>query len=510
MKGKLSMRKISELLRQRYELKHGYRDIAKSLNISISTVSDYLARAKAAGIDWPLPEGMSEELLYSKLFLPVSKDVIKRPPPDWEWVHRELLKKGVTLLLLWREYKEIHPNGLGYTRFCVNYTAYSRSISPVMRQIHKAGEKTFVDYAGMTVPWIDFATGNIQQAQIFVGSLGASQYTFCEATASQRLPDWIQSHARMFEMFGGVTSIVVPDNLLSGVKKAHRYDPDINQNYQHLGEHYGFAIVPARSAKPKDKAKVENAVKCIEMQVLAPIRHCTFTSLTEINIAIKKRLIIFNNQPFQKMKASRQELYETLDKPALKPLPLEPYQYSEWKKATIGIDYHFVFDDHYYSVPYKYIQKSVEIRATGKTVECFYKNERITTHPRSFVRYNYSTTTAHMPESHRVYAEWTPERMERWAAKIGLQTKAFIQSMILSRPFPQQAYRACLGVLRLGKKYGELRLEKACTKGLSVGATRYREIESILKNRLEEPLSPKPHSKPLPNHDNIRGSHYYQ
>lgn len=509
MRGKLSMRKISELLRQKYELGCSYRSIARSLNISISTIAEYIARAKAADISWPLPEGMTEEDLYSKLFLPVNHDVVKRTRPDWEWVHKELRRKGVTLLLLWREYRAIHSDGIGYTRFCVEYATYAKSNSPVMRQIHKAGEKCFVDYAGMTVPWIDINTGVIHEAQIFVGALGASQFVFAEATHTQQLPDWIQSHVRMFEAFGGVTSIVVPDNLKSGVKKAHRYDPDINQNYQYLGEHYGFAIVPARAAEPKDKAKVENAVGWVERQILAPIRHQTFTSLFGINSEIKKRLTVIHHQSFQKMKVSRQELYETIDKPALKPLPIEPYQYAEWKKASINIDYHFVFSDHYYSVPHVYIHKSVEIRGTAKTVECFYKGQRIALHPRSFKRYGYSTLSEHMPEAHRAYAEWTPERIQRWATKIGPNTAMFIEAMMASRPFPQQAYRACLGVLRLGKKYEECRLEKACAKGLAVGATRYQQIESMLKNKLEEvTLSLK--SNPLPIHENVRGPSYYQ
>ena len=509
MRGKLSMRKISELLRQKYELECSYRSIARSLNISISTVAEYIARAKAAGISWPLPEGMTEENLYSKLFLPVNNNVVKRTRPDWEWVHKELRRKGVTLLLLWREYRAIHSDGIGYTRFCVEYAAFVKSVSPVMRQIHKAGEKCFVDYAGMTVPWVDINTGVIQEAQIFVGALGASQFAFVEATHTQQLPDWIQSHVRMFEAFGGVTSIVVPDNLRSGIKKAHRYDPDINQNYQYLGEHYGFAIVPARVAEPKDKAKVENAVGWVERQILAPLRNLTFTSLTGINSEIKKRLAIIHCQSFQKMKISRQELYETIDKPALKPLPTEPYQYAEWKKATINIDYHFVFNEHYYSVPHTYIHKSVEIRGTAKTVECFYKGQRIASHPRSFQRYGYSTLSEHMPEEHRAYAEWTPERIQRWATKIGPNTAKFIEAMMASRPFPQQAYRACLGVLRLGKKYEESRLEKACAKGLVAGATRYQQIECMLKNKLEEDiLTPKSH--PLPIHENVRGPSYYQ
>ncbi len=505
------MRKISELLRQRYVLKCSYRDIGKSLNISISTVSDYLSRAKVAGISWPLPEDISEDSLYEKLFLPVSIEVAKRPLPDWEWVCKELRKKAVTLLLLWREYREVHPDGIGYTRFCVNFKAYSKSISPVMRQVHRAGEKCFVDYAGMTIPWIDVTTGIIHEAQIFVGALGSSQFTFVEATASQQLHDWTQSHVRMFEFFQGVTSIVVPDNLKSGVQKAHRYDPDINQNYQALGEHYGFAIVPARAAEPKDKAKVENAVGCIEKQILAPMRHLTFTSIFEINVAIKERLTIFLNQLFQKMKVSRRELYETIDKPALKPLPSEPYQYAEWKKGKIHIDYHFIFDDHYYSVPYKYIHEAVEMRGTSKTVECFNAGVRIAIHPRSFKRYGYSTLNEHMPEAHRVQTEWTPERMYRWAQKIGPETAAFIKAMVASRAFPEQAYRACLGTLRLSNKYTEARLEKACSKGLMIGATRYQQIESILKKGLEEvPIASEPVSTAISDHNNIRGPSYYQ
>lgn len=510
MRGRLSMRKISELLRQKYELKCSYRDISRSLNISVGSITKYIARANAAGIAWPLPDGITEQVLYEKMFLPVEPN-IKRTPPDWETVHRELRKKAVTLLLLWREYKAIHSDGLSYSCFCKGYNAYSKSISPVMRQVHKAGEKCFVDYAGMTVPWIDPSTGVIHEAQIFVGTLGASQFTFVEATASQKLHDWIQSHVHMFDFFQGVTKVVVPDNLLSGVKQAHRYDPDVNPNYQNFGEYYGVAIVPARVRKPKDKAKAENAVGCIERQILAPLRHQTFTSISEINAAIQNRLVIFLSQSFQKMKTSRRELYEAIDKPALKPLPSEPYQYAEWKKGKVNIDYHFEFDDHYYSVPYKYIHEAVELRGTSKTVECYHQGLRIAIHPRSFKRYRHTTLNEHMPEGHRAHAEWTPERMHRWAQKIGPETAAFIKVLISSRPFPEQAYRACLGTLRLGNKYTDSRLENACAKALAVGATRYQQIESILKNGLEEvPISPEPVSTAISDHTNVRGPSYYQ
>lgn len=504
------MRKISEMLRQRHELKRSYRDISKSLNISVGTISDYLARARAAGLSWPLPP-ISEEDLQKRLFLPALENTPKKTPPDWEWAYRELRKKGVTLLLLWREYREIHPDGYGYTNFCNKYRAYAKQLSPVMRQTHKAGEKTFVDYAGTTVPWIDPSTGEIHEAQIFVGALGASQLTFVEATATQSLPDWIQSHIHMFESYGGVSEMVIPDNLKAGVTKTHLYDPDINANYQHFSEHYGVAIVPARVAEPKDKAIAESAVGSVTRQILAPLRNITFTSVGEINAAIKPRVASFNKQSFQKMKTSRQELFEQLDKPALKPLPKDRYQYAEWCKAKINIDYHFVFDDHYYSVPYRYIHYAVEIRASSKIVECFYQEKRIAVHARSKLRYKFSTLKEHMPPSHQAHAEWTPERIKRWANKIGPKTAKFIEEMIAARAFPQQAFRSCLGLLRLGKRYGEKRLEKACARATIAGATRYQQVESILKNKMDfAPLSHAESAPILTSHGNIRGPIYYK
>jgi transposase len=505
------MRKISEILRQRYDLKLSYRDIASSQHISISTVSEYLWRAKAAGFNGKLPDGITEEELYNRLFLPVEQSVTKRSLPDWDVVHQELRRKGVTIRLLWREYRDQYADGLGYTQFCKRYQRHVKALSPVMRQVHKAGEKSFVDYAGMVVPWLDPVTGEIHEAQIFVGCLGASQFMFVEATETQQLPDWIQSHVRMFEYFGGVSEMVVPDNLKTGVTKSHRYDPDININYQHISEHYGFAIVPARIYEPKDKAKVENAVGIVERQILAAMRHITFTSIAEINTAIKPRLSALNEQSFQKMKASRLSLFESIDKPALKPLPPEKYHYEKWQKAKIHIDYHFVFDDHYYSVPYKYIHHEVEIRATAKIVECFFQQKRIVSHVRSYQRYKYTTLKEHMPPAHRAHAEWSPERMKRWASKIGKNTAQFIDHLIMSRAFPQQAYRSCLGLLRLGSRYGEDRLEKACAIAYQAGATRYKQVESILKNKADVISHSSATNTPvISSHENIRGSEYYK
>ena len=508
--SRLTMRKIREIFRQLYQVKRSYRDVANSLDISISTINDYVSRAKKANLEWPFPEDLSEQNLYEQLFC-ASKTKIQRPLPDWEEVHRELRKKAVTLQLLWREYKDIHPSGWGYTQFCEHYRNYVKQISPVMRQTHKEGEKAFVDYSGLKMPWLDPSTGELHEAEIFVGALGASQYIFAEATATQALPDWTQSHVRMWAYFGGVSEIVVPDNLRSGVTKSHRYDPDINANYQHLSEHYGFAIVPARVREPKDKSIVEISVGCVERKILAPLRHTTFTSIAEINEAIKPRLALLNSQPFQKMKTSRLELFETIDKPALKPLPPSPYQYVDWSNAKIHIDYHFVFDGHFYSVPYNYIHREVNLCTTGTTVECFYQGKRIAAHARSYLRYKFTTLKEHMPPAHLSHAEWGPERMHRWAKKIGAQTAEFIEHMILSRPFPQQALRSCLGLLRLGKRFGDPRLEKACAMALIAGATRYQQVESILKNRLDTVDYPTEKiDNVVPLHNNIRGSNYYK
>ena len=506
---KLSMNKISELLRQRYALARSYREISASLNISVGTIADYLSRANAAGLKWPLPNELTEQQLYEQLFLP-SQSARKKPAPSWADVHREYRKKGVTLLLLWREYRERQPDGLGYTRFCQGYQQYASTLTPVMRQVHKGGEKVFVDYAGMTMPWIEPSTGEVHEAQIFVASLGASQYTFAQASASQQLPDWLESHDLMFAFFGGVSEVIVPDNLKSAVTKSHRYDPDLNANYQHFSEHYGVAIVPARARAPKDKAKVENAVGCIERQVLAPLRHHTFTSLTDLNAAISKGIATFNQQRFQKMDTSRAELFEKLDKPALKPLPKTAYQYATWCKATVNIDYHIVFDHHYYSVPHRYIRNKIKIRATQKTVECLYQGQRIALHQRSRQRYGFSTRKEHMPTAHLAHVQWTPERLTRWAQKTGAKTGEFIKTMIAAKPFPQQAFRACLGLLRLSKRFGNERLEKACARALAIGATRYQQVEAILKNNMEN-VSDIDHTLThTSSHTNIRGAQYYE
>jgi transposase len=381
-----------------------------------------------------------------------------------------------------------------------------------MRQTHKAGEKLFVDYAGMTVSWIDVVTHEVFEAQIFVAVLGASNYTFAEATRSQSLPDWIGSHIRAFQFFEGVPEIVVPDNLKSGVTSPHRYDPDTNPTYQDMANHYGIGVVPARVAKPQDKGKVEVGVKGIERRILAKLRNRTFSSIAEINEAIRPLLVEYNAAPFKQMPGSRISEFLEVDKPALKPLPDYSYEYAEWKKVRVNIDYHIAFDFHYYSVPFRYLKHEVDIKITRSLISCFYKGKMIATHGRMYCK-GHTTIKEHMPRQHQEYAEWTPERIIRWANQAGEYTCNFITAMIESRPHPQQAYRACLGVMRLGKNYGVERLEKAAARALAIGALSYQSIESILKRGLDQTPIPRSSLVSVPTtvvaHDNIRGSDYY-
>ena len=434
----------------------------------------------------------------------------QRPPPDYTEIHRELKRKGVTLFLLWQEHKEAHPEGYQYSRFCDLYREWVGKLDLPMRQDHKAGEKLFVDYAGQTMPVIDRLTGEIREAQIFVAVSGASNYTYGEASWTLSLPDWIGSHSRAFAFMGGVHELVVPDNLLSGVSKACRYEPDINPTYHEMARHYGTAVMPARVRRPKDKAKVEAGVLGAERYILARLRNHTFFSLAELNRAIGTLLSEYNEQPFQKLPGSRRSVFEALDKPALRPLPCEGYEYAEWKKATVNIDYHVEVNRHYYSVPYQLVKEKVDVRVTNTTVECFHNGQRVASHLRSDLAGRHTTVTEHMPKAHREYAEWTPERLVRWAAKSGGATAGVVERILSSRPHPQQGFRSCLGIMRLGKQYGPDRLEAACARASAINATSNKSIESILKKGLDKrPLPEPPPQLPLIEHANVRGGDYY-
>jgi transposase len=515
-KERLSMRKIKEVLRLHFEHQQSARQIAKSCGIARSTVKEYLDRTQKTGIPWPLPAEWDDAALENRLFPPVPLiPPEKRQMPPMEYLHQERKKKGVTLQLLWHEYKEGNPEGYQYSQYCELYRKWLDKLDVCLRQEYRAGEKLFVDYAGQTLPIHDPLTGQTQEAYLFVATLGASNYTFAEATLTQDLPSWIQSHVHAFEFFNGVAEILVPDNLKTGVNHPCRYEPDINPTYSDLAEHYGAVVIPTRIAKPKDKAKVESAVLIAERWILAALRNQRFFSLEELNQAIREKLQDFNHRKFQKLDATRKELFENLDRPALNPLPEKPYEYADWKKARVNIDYHIEVDGHYYSVPYQLVKESVEIRFTSTTVEVLFKNRRVASHARSYRRGGFTTLKEHMPKAHQQYLEWTPSRIIRWAAQAGPHTEKLVTQILESKPHPQQGFRSCLGIIRLGKQYPKERLEAACAYALSIHGFSYKSVQSILKNGLDQKhtLLPKRQESTLPLpllHPNIRGKEYYQ
>lgn len=508
---RLTMRKVKEVLRLKWECGLSHRQIAKNCGIARPTVADYLRRASAAGVSWPLPEGLDEGTLERLLFpLPQVMPAELRPRPDWSAIHRELKRKGVTLFLLWQEYKASYPEGYQYSAFCQHYQAWQRQLDWVMRQTHRAGEKLLVDYAGQSVAVVDPSSGELRQAQVFVAVLGASSYTYAEATWTPTLPDWMGSHGRTLAYLGGVPERLVPDNLKSGVTAAHRYEPDLNPTYQELSAHYGIAVVPARVRKPRDKAKVEVGVQVVERWLLARLRHHTFFSLGELNTVIRALLPDFNSRPFKKLPGSRQTRFAPLDQPALKPLPAEPYSYAEWQKARVPIDYHVEVDGHDYSVPYPLVQRQLEVRLTAHTVELWHKGQRVASPVRSAHKGHHTTVPEPMPKAHRDAAHWTPQRLIQDAGECGPATARVVETILASRPHPQLGLRSCLGILHWGKTYGAQRLEAACQRAHAIPACRYKSIAAILKHNLDQVPLPQPASSATAIiHPNIRGSDYY-
>jgi len=506
------MRKIKEILRLKLEVGLGNRQIARSCSINHSTVADYLRRAAVASLNqWPLPEELDEAELEKRLFPPRTALAPVRAAPDWPAIHEELRSnKHLTLQLLWQEYKQNHPDGYSYTRFCELYQQWSAQLDVVLRQEHHAGEKLFVDYAGPTVSIIDSKTGETREASIFVAVLGASSYTYAEATWNQDLPSWISSHIRALEFFQGSPSLWVPDNLKNAVKRPCRYEPDLNPTYQEMAAHYGAAVIPARVRKPRDKAKVEAGVLIVERWILAALRKRRFFSLAALNQAIAELLEQLNHRPFRKLEGSRATRFEKLDKPALRPLPATAYVFAQWKKARVHIDYHVEIEGHFYSVPYALVHRELDCRYTAMTVEIFHRGRRVASHARGYKAGGYTTIHAHRPKSHQRYLEWTPERLVRWASTVGPFTAALVDQILQSRPHPEQGFRSCLGILRLGKTYGPERLEAAATRACTLKACSYQSVKSILRTGLDRQLTldSPPDRRPI-DHDNIRGTDYF-
>jgi transposase len=507
-----TMRRVRQVLRLAQEAGLTQRQIARSLAMSPTTVGEYLRRARLGGLSWPLAEGLDDAQLEAQLFPPTAPSKVPRPLPVWAEVHCELKRKGVTLGLLWEEYKANHPDGLQYSQFCEHYRRFAKRVDLVMRQHHRAGERLFVDYAGQSVPIVDRKTGEIHGAQIFIATLGASSFTYAEATWTQTLPDWCASHVRTLGYLGCAPELFVPDNLKSAVTRACRYEPLLNRTYEALAEHYGVAILPARVYRARDKAKVENAVLLVERWILARLRNLTFFSLDELNREVQRLLAQLNDKPFQKLPGSRRSLFESLDRPAMKPLPIQPYVYAEWGRARVNIDYHVDVERHYYSVPHTLVGKQLDVRLTANTVELLYQRKRVASHRRSSRKGHHTTVPAHMPKAHRQYARWTPQRLVRWAGHFGPATAELVTAILASRRHPQQGFRSCLGILRLGKSFGVERLEAAAQRALRIEARSYRAVHSILKNGLDRqalPATEAPESEPIV-HRNIRGAHYYR
>jgi transposase len=436
-----------------------------------------------------------------------------RRPLDSAAIHEQLRSnKYVTLQLLWEEYRQANPDGYRYSRFCELYRRWRSKLDVVLRQEHKAGEKMFVDWAGATIPVYDRHTGQAWQAALFVAALGASSYTFAECARDQQMESWLRMHARAFEYFGGIPALAVPDNTKTGVTKAHRYDPDLNPTYYNFALHCGFGIVPARPYKPRDKAKVENAVQVAQRWIVAALRHHQFFSLEELNLAIRDLLTKLNNRPFRKRDGSRASVFAAIDKPALKPLPVEPFDLSEWSRARarVNIDYHVSFDSNLYSAPYNLVHELVEIRSTPTTVEILHKGTRVASHLRSRGRGQAVANEEHRPKSHRAHLEWTPSRMVHWAESIGPNTARLFERIMNDRPHPEMGYRGCLGIIRLAEKYSAQRVEAASERALLSGACRYKSAESILKNSLDQTPVPSSPAAITPPHDNIRGSEYFE
>ncbi len=504
------MRQIRQVMRLHFEARQSRRAIARSLGLSRDVVSDYLLRAAATKLSWPLPVTLSDIELEQQLFPPVNtKSSVRKPEPDWQIIHQELKRKGATLQVLYAEYIGEHSNGMSYSLFCQRHREFSKTLKRYMRQTYTAGERVFVDYAGPTATIIERHTGQILKAQIFVAVLGGSNYIYAEAHWSQSLPDWIAAHARMFEHFGAVPAVVVCDNLKSAVTKASRNDPVINATYQNMAEHYGTLILPARARKPKDKAKAENGVLIVERWILFRLRKRVFSSLGELNAAIRELLIEINARPFQKLPGCRQNAFETIDRPAMLPLPAARYEYAEFRKVRVGLDYRVEVEGRRYSVPFNLCRREVELCITAAAVEVLYRGQRVASHERGPGTAD-MIDPQHMEAAHRHFGMWESDHALSWAVQIGAPVCAFLEILFAGKRTKEQGYRACNGLKKLAKEFGNERLNAACARAIEIGATSLTNIRSILCNNLDQQSAATGDIQEASfEHPNVRGSDYY-
>jgi transposase len=568
------MRKIRDVLRYRHTTDLSLEAISRALDLSKGVVAKYVKLAAAANLGWPLPEAFADDQALERALYPNCASTnanaaanhnelpnrgelrpnAKFVEPDYAALHQELKRKGVTLTLLWQEYCQTvgsttdaaTPAPYRYTAFCTRYRDWANTLKRSMRQIHRAGEKLFIDYAGPTVPITDAATGEVRQASIFVAVLGASNYTFACATTGQTQQDWLSALSRALSFIGGAPQLIVPDNARALVSKADRYEPELNRTTQQFAHHYQTVILPARPRKPQDKAKVEVGVQIVERWILARLRHRRFFTVTELDCAIVALLPELNTRAFKKLPGNRMQLFQALDAPALRALPSTAFEFARWKRARVNIDYHVQFEHHYYSVPCKLVRQEVELRITRTTLEVFARGQRVAshallptahysgrqagsgTHARSIIKAGYSTVAEHMPAAHRAHAQWTPGKLITWAASIGAATAALVTRLLHDKAHPEQGYRACLGLMRLAREVGNTRMEAACTRAMAIGAPRYGSVKSILDRKLDQlcfagsavtdavtesaadvPRVIEQMELTLPEHSNVRGAQYY-
>lgn len=502
------MKKIKEIFRLK-ALGLSQREIAQSCNMGRTTVQDYLHRAERAGLTFQGIETLEEERIRELLGTRQQRYTRIFNEVDFEYISRELSKRSVTLRLLWEEYRIYNPAGYSYSTFCERFAAWSGRQKLSMRQVHRAGDKAFVDYAGQKIPWVDKETGEIHEASVFVAVLGFSNKTYAEASESEKLEHWLMAHRRALEYFGGVPACAVPDNLKSGVKKACFYDPELNPAYAEFARHYGAAILPARIRRPRDKAKVEAAVQIVERWIIAALRNETFFSIHQINLRIRELLEKLNAKTMRSYGMSREELFQKYEKAELKPLPEQPYEFGHWKVARVNLDYHIEIARHYYSVPCELVHQEIDVRITEKSVEIYHKFKRIVTHCLSEEPFRYTTVREHMPKSHQFVAEWSPSRLLSWASKIGTETARQAENLMNAREHPEQGYRAVLGILRLEKKFGRERLEAACQRANHFGIKSFRAIQNMLASGHDKLPLPDKASNPHASHSNIRGGRYF-
>jgi transposase len=506
------MRHTREILRHKWLLGNGHRLVTATLGSSHGSISATVKRALHAGLDWQAVCDLSDAELEQRLYPPPPQAGTPRPEPDWAWVDLELRKKGVTLELLKEEFLEKHPDGLRRTAFCEHYRSWKQARGLVMRQHHVGGEKLFVDYAGPKVSYTDPATGKPVACELFVATLGASSYTYAEASVSQQIPQFLASHVRALNYIQGVPAVITCDQLKSGVAVPCRYEPGPTTAYLDFAQHYGTALVPARPRSPRDKAKVEAAVLVAERWILARLRNVVCFSLSELNERIAALLLDLNNRTMRVYQKSRRQLFEELDRPVLRPLPPTAYEYCQWKKARVNLDYHVELEGHYYSVPCALVHQLVELRYSPSFVEVMQQGKRVTLHPRSFLRGRFTTQTEHMPPRHQGQADQSPEKILLWARNIGPMTEALCERIMRERSHPEQGYRSCMGIARLGKRFGKARVEAAATRALWTGAVSYRSVCNILESGLDKvPVFDDSASAaaPVAHHEYIRGPQHY-